>query len=193
MADPEEEAIAKVDRGGTAKPTGRRWVTIVVWGGLLGMLGLLGFGLVRAQQGPVGVGAEAPEFTLNTFDGGQVNTADLIGKVLVVNFWASWCKPCEQEAPELEMAHRMYKSEGVVFVGLDYLDTEAEALAYLDRFDITYPNGPDLGSLVSQAYRMRGIPETFIVGPDGRIAAVQIGPYSSLDEIAAHIEQAKAQ
>ena len=78
-------------------------------------------------------------------------------------------------------------------LGVDYVDTEAGALAYLDRFGISYPNGPDLGTRVSQAYRTRGVPETFIVGPDGRIAAVQIGPYTSLDQIVAHIEQAKGQ
>ena len=91
------------------------------------------------------------------------------------------------------MAYRMYKDQGVEFLGVDYVDTEAEALAYLDRFNITYPNGPDLGTRVSQAYRTAGIPETFIVGPDGRISAVQIGPYSTVGEIAAHIELALGQ
>ena len=185
--------MTEVDRAETAEPTRRRWVTLAAWGGLLGILGLLGFGLVRAQQGPVGVGARAPEFTLNTFEGGQVNTADLLGQVVVVNFWASWCKPCEQEALELELAYQLYKNEGVRFLGVDYVDTEGEALAYLNRFDISYPNGPDIGTRISQAYRMRGVPETFIVGPDGRIAAVQIGPYTSVDQIVAHIEQAKGQ
>ncbi|MFQ5921733.1 MAG: TlpA family protein disulfide reductase, partial [Anaerolineales bacterium] len=59
--------------------------------------------------------------------------------------------------------------------------------------DITYANGPDLGTRISQAFRMGGVPETFIVGPDGRISAVKIGPYASLDQIVAHIEEAKGQ
>ena len=112
------------------------------------------------------------------------------GEVLVVNFWASWCKPCEQEALELELASQMYRDKNVTFLGVDYVDTETEALAYLDRFDITYPNGPDLGTRISQAFRTRGVPETYIIDADGRIVAVQIGPYTSLQGILDHVELA---
>ena len=184
--------IAAEAEDGTKAPP-RLWVTISIWAGLLGILALVGFGLLRAQQGPVAVGARAPEFTLITFEGDEVNTVDLLGKVVVINFWASWCKPCEQEALELELAYQLYKDQGVEFLGVDYVDTETEALAYLDRFDISYPNGPDLGTYISQSYRMRGVPETYIVGPDGRISVVQIGPYTSLDHIVAQIDQALGQ
>jgi cytochrome c biogenesis protein CcmG/thiol:disulfide interchange protein DsbE len=193
VTEAEKESVMNVDLDETSPRTTRRWVTISIWAGVLGLLALLGFGLVRAQQGPVAVGARAPEFTLTTFGGDEVHTSDLLGKVMVVNFWASWCKPCEQEALELELAYQMYKDQGVEFLGVDYVDTETEALAYLDKFDITYPNGPDLGTYISQVYRMRGVPETYIVGPDGRIRAVQIGPYTSVDQIAAHIELALGQ
>jgi cytochrome c biogenesis protein CcmG/thiol:disulfide interchange protein DsbE len=193
VTEADKESVMNVDLDETSPRTTRRWVTISIWAGVLGLLALLGFGLVRAQQGPVAVGARAPEFTLTTFEGDEVHTSDLLGNVMVVNFWASWCKPCEQEALELELAYQMYKDQGVEFLGVDYVDTETEALAYLDKFDITYPNGPDLGTYISQVYRMRGVPETYIVGPDGRIRAVQIGPYTSVDQIAAHIELALGQ
>lgn len=172
-----------------AKP---RWGVILVWVGVLGLLALVGVGLIRTQQGPVGVGSKPAPFTLRTFDGQEINTADLIGQVVVINFWASWCEPCKQEAAELEQAYQQYKDQGVAFLGVNYVDTEPEARAYLAEFGITYPNGPDLGTRISQAFRIRGVPETYILGPDGILAEVKIGPYTSLDEITRSIEAARA-
>ena len=71
------------------------------------------------------------------------------------------------------------------------MDTEREALAYLERFDITYPNGPDLGTRIAQAFRIRGVPETFVVNPDGRLTHVKIGPFESLEEILAAVDTAR--
>jgi cytochrome c biogenesis protein CcmG/thiol:disulfide interchange protein DsbE len=165
---------------------------ILVWGLLLGLLAILGLGLIRTQQGPVNVGATVPDFTLTTFDGQTIDIRDLRGKVVVINFWASWCKPCEQEAAELEQAYNRYRDEEVVFLGVDYVDTDREAMAYLEKFGITYPNGPDLGTRISQAFRIRGVPETYLVAADGRLAAIKIGPYASLEEIVGQIETARA-
>ncbi|HEY4667371.1 MAG TPA: TlpA disulfide reductase family protein [Anaerolineales bacterium] len=175
------------------RPPIRRSISLLVWVAVLSVLLLVGFGQIRAQQGPVGIGSRAPEFILSTFEGGQVSTADLGGQVIVINFWASWCKPCEQEALELEQAYQTYKDQGVAFLGVDYVDIEREALAYLERFGISYPNGPDLGTRISQAFRTQGVPETYVIRPDGRIAAVQIGPYESLEAIMAHIELARGE
>jgi cytochrome c biogenesis protein CcmG, thiol:disulfide interchange protein DsbE len=173
--------------------TGRRsWGAAAVWIGLFALLGLVGFGLLRSQQGPVGVGARAPDFTLTSFEGQSYSMSDLRGQVILVNFWASWCKPCEAEAVELEQAYRLYRDRGVIFLGVDYVDTEREALAYIERFGITYPNGPDLGTRISQAFRTRGVPESYVIGRDGRLAAVRIGPYASLSEITADLDLALA-
>ena len=168
-----------------------RWGVILVWVGVLGLLALVGVGLIRTQQGPVGVGSKPAPFTLRTFEGAEVNTADLIGQVVVINFWASWCEPCKQEAAELEQAYQQYKDQGVTFLGVNYVDTEPEAKAYLAQFGITYPNGPDLGTRISQSFRIRGVPETYILSPQGILAQVKIGPYTSLDEITASIEAAR--
>jgi cytochrome c biogenesis protein CcmG/thiol:disulfide interchange protein DsbE len=71
---------------------------------------------------------------------------------------------------------RKYKDKGVFFIGVDYADTEKEALAYIDEFDITYFNGPDVGTLISQEYRMDGVPETYFVAKNGELRGTKIGP-----------------
>ncbi len=161
--------------------------------GVLLLLGILGLGLIRAQQGPVGVGSQAPPFTLTTFEGAEISSAELEGRVVLINFWASWCKPCEREAAELEQAWQNYRDRGVVFLGVNYVDTDPAARAYMEKFDISYPNGPDVRTRISQAFRIRGVPETYVIGPNGVIVSVKKGPYASLGEIESAIELALRQ
>jgi cytochrome c biogenesis protein CcmG, thiol:disulfide interchange protein DsbE len=160
------------------------WVVAVSFGALAVFLAMMALGLNRARQGPITIGSRVPAFELTTFDGQQINTADYDGKVIVINFWASWCKPCEEEAADLEEAWKMYRERGdVVFLGVNYVDIEKPALEYLEKFEITYPNGPDLRTRVSQMFRILGVPETYIVGKDGTLAYVNKGPFRSLNEI----------
>lgn len=162
---------------------------LLLWAGLALLLIILGLGLIRTQQGQVGVGQKAPDFTLTSFSGETYRLQDLQGKVILINFWASWCESCKPEAEDLEAAWQIYRSrDDVVFLGVDYVDTEPEAMAYLEQFGITYPNGPDVRTEISQAFRIRGVPETYIIDRQGMIAHRQIGPYRSLDEILATID-----
>ena len=166
------------------------WGQIAIFALVLGLLALVAFQMRRngpLAAGPVGAGEMAPPFEITTFDGQTLKLADLRGQVVVVNFWASWCIPCEQEAAELENTWRRYKDKGVVFIGVDYVDTETAAIAFMRRFDITYPNGPDLGTRISQAYRIKGVPETYVVDKTGRLASVKIGPFQQ-GEMAGVIE-----
>jgi cytochrome c biogenesis protein CcmG/thiol:disulfide interchange protein DsbE len=139
------------------KPSTRpAWGRIFAWGGLILLLAVVAVGLLQTQQGPVGIGQRAPNFTLTTFAGEEISLSSLKGKVVLVNFWASWCKPCEEEAADLESAWRYYQPGGeVVFLGVDYVDTESSALDYLQKFDITYPNGPTWASRISQHTALR--------------------------------------
>lgn len=156
-------------------PPRRGWAKPLAYGSVLAVLALVGWGLVQAQAGPRDQGP-APDFTLVTFDGEQVVLSQLRGQVVVINFWASWCPPCREEAAYLEASWRAYRERGVMFIGVDYADTEREALAYIREFDITYPNGPDVGTRISQSFRIQGVPETFFVARDGTLRGVKIGP-----------------
>ncbi len=142
---------------------------------ILGLLGVLGWGLVKVNSGQVDSGM-APDFTLTSFDGETLTLSELQGQVVIINFWASWCPPCREEAPYLEATWRKYKDQGVVFIGVDYVDTEVEARAYMEEFDITYFNGPDVGTRISYDYNMQGVPETFYIAKNGEIRGVKIGP-----------------
>jgi cytochrome c biogenesis protein CcmG/thiol:disulfide interchange protein DsbE len=162
---------------------------LAAWIGIFALLALLAFGMLRNQEGPVTIGETVPNFTMTTFEGEQISLEELKDKVVVLNFWASWCKPCEAEAADLEAAWRIYEPRGdVVFLGVDYVDTETEAAVYLEKFDITYPNGPDLRTKISQAFRIRGVPETYIIDKDGKLAAFKISPFISLAEIQSMID-----
>jgi len=142
---------------------------------VLALLGLLGWGLIKSQKGPVENGP-APDFTLKGFDGRTVTLSELRGQVVVVNFWASWCLPCREEAAYLEQTWRKYEDQGVIFIGVDYVDTEKAALAYIEEFDITYINGPDIKTRISDAYNIQGVPETFFIAKNGEVRGMHIGP-----------------
>ena len=143
-----------------------------------GLLGLLGWGLMRVQARPRSQGP-ASEFTLTTFQGNDYALDKLRGQVVVINFWASLCPPCREQAAYLESTWREYRDRGVVFLGVDIVDTEPEALDHIEEFDITYPNGPDIGTLILRADRTQRVPETFFIGKDGTLRGVKIGPLAS--------------
>ena len=166
------------------------WIQVMIWGVFVGLLVIVALTLNRSQQGTVQPGDKLNNFTVTMFTGYELNNqtqaslSSLTGKVVMVNFWASWCKPCEQEAADLKAAWEYYKADGrVIFIGMDYVDKEPEARAYLEKFDITYPNGPDLGTKISQLFRIKGVPETYFLDQTGVLRYVQVGPFSSLDQI----------
>lgn len=161
-----------------------RWVVLLTFGALLAFLAVIGVGLQRAQAEPIGIGQVVPDFSLTTFDGQQHTLSDFKGKVVVLNFWASWCSTCTQEAADLEQAWQSYApGEQVVFLGVDYSDTEPEALSYLEAYEVTYPNAPDRRTRISQMFRITGVPETYFIDREGKLANVKKGPFTSVVEI----------
>jgi len=172
------------------------WVQIVVWIFLVGLLFIVFLGLKKAQNSKVTVqpGVTIENFTVPLYDKYQYNgmsevsLEDLRGKVVLINFWASWCKPCEQEAAELQQAWTEYEPTGkVVFLGVDYVDTPTSAFVYLKKFGITYPNGEDLNVKlkrpISQYFNIQGVPETYFIDQEGVLQYVQVGPFSSIQQI----------
>ncbi|HWC15210.1 MAG TPA: redoxin domain-containing protein [Actinomycetota bacterium] len=110
-----------------------------------------------------------PEFTLTTLDGERtISRADFAGRPLVINFWASWCIPCRDEAPLLERKWREYRDEGVVFLGVVVKDTPKDALAFARSHDLTYPMVWDPDQTLAKALGLVGLPQTFFVDASGR-------------------------
>lgn len=148
---------------------------------VVGLLGLLAFGLSSRPllAGAATEGRPAKEFVLPGFDGSTVSLADYRGRVVLVNFWASWCVPCRIEAPVLEQTWRRYRDRGLVLVGINLWDKEPEARAFLREFGITYPNARDEGGRVAIEYGVAGIPETIVIAPDGLVSGKHSGALSS--------------
>ncbi|MBI3957852.1 MAG: TlpA family protein disulfide reductase [Chloroflexi bacterium] len=131
----------------------------------------------------------APALEFTTFEGETINLDNLRGQGVVVNFWASWCDPCREEAALLEKTWRREQGKGIIFLGLDYLDQEPAAKAYLAEYDITYPNGPDLRSQVARRYGIQGVPETFFIDPEGKIVDIVVGPITSQAQMDGYLDK----
>jgi cytochrome c biogenesis protein CcmG/thiol:disulfide interchange protein DsbE len=152
-----------------------RWLVPVA---ALPVVGLLAYGFrtdPRAIPSPL-VGRPAPAFTLTTFDGQTLTLASLRGKVVVLNFWASWCYPtCYEEAPVLESGWRQSGPQGMTMLGVAIQDKEPASREFIQRFGLTFPNAPDPAGRVSIDYGVYGVPETFIIDRQGVIRRKHVG------------------
>jgi cytochrome c biogenesis protein CcmG/thiol:disulfide interchange protein DsbE len=123
------------------------------------------------------VGKPAPAFTLERLDGsGEVALADFSGKVVVVNFFASWCLPCTQENPTLVRVYERYRGSDVVLLGVNLQESRENGLAYVQRMGMSWATLADDDGRVVLSYGVFGPPETFFIGRDGIIEGRHIGP-----------------
>lgn len=129
----------------------------------------------------VRIGDPAPDFELTTLDGGTMTLAELAGRPVIVNFWASWCAPCVEEFPLLEQAAAAHAADGLVVLGIVYRDEAAAAAAFMAARGATWTGLVDPDGAVARRYGIYGPPETFFVGPDGVVAGHQIGQLSAPD------------
>jgi cytochrome c biogenesis protein CcmG/thiol:disulfide interchange protein DsbE len=161
-----------------SQPGGKTWLPAALAGAsglvVVALLFLLWFGLqAKEVAGSKVVNVPfktAPEFSLGLFDGSTFTLSEALksGKPVVVNFWASWCGPCADEAPLLQDAARRY-GDRVSFVGVDVQDLDADGQAFIRKYGISYANGSGDAGPISVQYGMRGVPETYFIASDGRL------------------------
>ncbi len=171
---------------------------------VIAMLGLLAYSLFApddARLGPNGRinssgalitenGRDAPDFSVDLFDGGTFNLADQRGKIVVVNFWASWCPPCQDETPLLTAASSQLDDD-VVLIGVNVWDKRDEAQKFLDYYQVNYPVAEDSGGSIAVDYGLTGVPETFVIDANGKVVARLPGPITSLAQLRDMIQEAR--
>jgi cytochrome c biogenesis protein CcmG, thiol:disulfide interchange protein DsbE len=151
---------------------------------------LAGALLVRGTAtSPTAIGRLAPDFTVTDLEGTPIRLADLRGRPVVVNFWASWCGPCVEEFPLLRDAAERHADHGLVVVGIVYRDRSEAARTFMERNGASWAAAMDPDETVAQAYGVLGPPETFFIGRDGTIMARHFGQFteSSLESKVAAI------
>ena len=124
---------------------------------------------------PLEIGEPAPGFALEGLDSGEVSLAALDGKLVVLNFWASWCGPCRLEMPDFQKTWEEHREQGVVFVGIAVDDTASEASKFAEQVGVTYPLALDTTGDVARAYRIRAVPSTYFIDREGKLATTLHG------------------
>ena len=165
---------------------------------VVALLGLLVWKVTRGESEVTsslsrGGTPHAPAFTLERLDGkGTLSLASLRGRAVVLNFWASWCGPCKDEAPLLQQASQRWRDKGVAFVGIDVKDFRGDAREFLERYGVTYPNVHDgKGSTIGR-YGVTGYPETYFIDARGRVRYRIAGPVDDAQEVDDGIRRALA-
>ncbi|MCI0845792.1 MAG: redoxin domain-containing protein [Chloroflexi bacterium] len=166
----------------------RGWLLLGAMVPVLALFALLTWAVVQSggNPGSLGVNQEfgqirvspqaAKDFSLTTLDGDTIDLASLRGKVVMVDFWASWCAPCRFEAPDLVEVYLEYADRDVEFVGVAIWDQRQGTIDHIERYQITYPNGVDEKGAIAISYGVRGIPEKFFISRDGMIVKKFVGP-----------------
>jgi cytochrome c biogenesis protein CcmG/thiol:disulfide interchange protein DsbE len=140
------------------------------------LIAVLAVGLIRTEAPRARQGALAPSFSsLPLLGGGTLSSVDLAGAPVVINFWASWCLPCQQEAPDIESTWKQFQREGVRVLGVNYEDLPSDAQAFVQRYGVTYPSVRDVDGALAARFGVRGVPETFFIDRDYRFFAIGQG------------------
>jgi cytochrome c biogenesis protein CcmG/thiol:disulfide interchange protein DsbE len=145
-----------------------RWIVIALGAAVVGAAIYLALQPADARRAP-------PHFELPLLSGGTLSSERLEGSPVVLNFFASWCAPCREEAPLLERTWRAYRERGVRFVGVAINDAEADTRRFVDEFGITYPVVRDESDRLARALDVLGLPQTFFIDDSWRLLRVSSG------------------
>jgi cytochrome c biogenesis protein CcmG, thiol:disulfide interchange protein DsbE len=159
------------------------------WLAIGAALVLAGCSWPGAGPAPTSDGSAAPGFTVKGLDGSAHSLADYRGKVVVLNFWATWCIPCRAEIPDLEHEARVHKTDPVVILGMDWKEPVTAVKDFTTELRTTYPMLLDSDGHVYDAYRVSALPTTFVLDRKGHIKKMRLG-IASRDEIEAEIKDA---
>jgi cytochrome c biogenesis protein CcmG/thiol:disulfide interchange protein DsbE len=153
---------------------------------------LLLYSVAAEPSEPPLVGSPVPDFEFTALDGSRMSLGAHRGEVVVVNFFASWCTPCREEAAALEETWREYQDQGVQFYGIAYKDADSKARAFLEEFDVSYPSTVDTRNRTAREYGVTGVPETFVVDREGLLVRHFLGPIKQA-QLSQEIELALSQ
>lgn len=148
-------------------------------GAVVALLGLVGMG----GRPPV-IGAPAPEVILKDLRGQEVKFSDLRGQVVLVNFWATWCKPCETEMPAMEASFQKLRQGGLVILAINTLDSATQAAEQVRRQGYTFPVLIDHGEEAANRFRVRGLPTSFLIDREGIVREQIFGSLLTEERIA---------
>jgi len=146
------------------------------------LAGLLLLGSTWTAAAPLAPQALAPDFTLRTLDGKNLRLGEQRGRVVLVNFWATWCGPCRQEMPHLNKLYDKYRSSGFMLLGVNVDEDTRNAVAVADKLGVRFPVLPDADKRVSQKYDLRAMPSTVLIDRDGRVRHVHRGYQSGYED-----------
>lgn len=119
--------------------------------------------------------SEAPDFALKTLDNKEIQLSNLKGKGVIINFWGSWCKPCEKEMPALENTYKWYKDKNVEVIGVNLEESNLAVKSYVDRKSLSFPILLDKDGQVRDIYNVSTIPSSFFINKDGKIVKEYVG------------------
>lgn len=181
---PEQVSSTTTDGGGRSGPS-----KVMVLGAAVVILAAM-FLLVWFQSSkyePLVVGKEAPDFLLTDLNDKPYRLSDFRGKVVFLNFWATWCKPCKEEMPSMEILYKNFEKDGLVIlaVSIDRVTTTKDISPFVKALNLSFPVLVDSWGKTDKPYKRMGVPETFLVDQQGIVREIIIGPrdWTRLDSL----------